>query len=50
MAVPVLLAVIAAVIIYGALLMVFKVLSEEEIKMFPAGGRLAGILKKVRLL
>lgn len=49
-AVPVLIAVIAAVIIYGALLMVFKVLSEEEIKMFPAGGRIAGILKKVRLL
>lgn len=49
-AVPVLLAVIVAVLIYGVLLMLFKVLNEDEIKMFPAGGRLVRVLKKIRLL
>lgn len=49
-AIPVVLAVIVAVLIYGVLLMLFKVLSEDEIKMFPAGGRLVRVLKRIRLL
>lgn len=49
-AVPLVIAVIVAVLIYGVLLMIFKVVNEEEIKMFPAGGKLAGVLKKAKLL
>lgn len=49
-AVPVLFAVIVAVLTYGMLLMLFKVLSEDEIRMFPAGGKVVGILKKMKLL
>lgn len=48
--IPLAIAIISAVIIYGVLLMVFKVVDENEILMFPGGRKLAVLLKKIKLL
>ncbi len=48
--IPLALSVIVAIGIYGVLLMLFKVIDENEIKMLPGGNKLAGILKRMKLL
>lgn len=48
--IPLAIAIMAAVIVYGVLLMVFRVVDESEIKMFPGGSRLAAMFRRVKLL
>ncbi len=48
--VPLIISILAAIVIYGVLLMVFKVVNESEIRMFPGGSRLVPILKRTKLL
>lgn len=43
-------AIILAVITYGVLLMIFKVVNENEILMFPGGSKFAVLLRRVKLL
>ncbi len=49
-AIATLLSILAAVAVYGVLLIKLKCLNEEELRQMPAGTRLLGIFKKVHLM
>ncbi len=42
--------IVIAASIYGVLIFKFNIMTEEEIKMLPAGDRLYGLLKKIKLI
>ena len=47
-AVATLLAILVAVIVYAVMLIILRILNEEEIKMLSGGNKLYGLLKKTR--
>lgn len=47
-AVATLIAILVAVIVYAIMLIILRILNEEEIKMLPGGSKLYGLLKKTR--
>ena len=49
-AVSVLIAIAAAVVVYGVLLLLMKVVTEEELKNMPKGDLLIRLFKKMKLM